>query len=127
MKPSGIFWCWTLTLAVAQETLTFDQATEKAVGLFNDGEALSPSAAGSILMREAIVILQQVHVASPDHFHAAFFLGMMHQRLDEPSLAAKAYRAAVAVDHRNADALNNLGKALSDLGQGSVSVLRKKK
>lgn len=41
------------------------------------------------------------------------------QRTGDAAGAVAAYREAVAADPSHADALNNLGKALSDLGQGA--------
>jgi hypothetical protein len=132
-----LWWFATVLLLLgrstsSQESLTVEQAAERAVGWFNNAEALISSSSSSSaslssdvddsegvrLRGEALQLMAAVVNADPNYALGAFFLGMMRQRTGDHEGAAWAYRKCCALEDKNVDCANNLGKALSDLNQG---------
>ena len=108
---------------MAGELLTVEQATEIAVGWYNEGEVAEGE--GSMQRRElrekAVELLEQVVAHDASYAQASFLLAMMHQRNGEARAAYKAYAISIRADAQNADALNNMGKALADMHAASLA------
>ena len=113
----------------AAESMTLDQATEFAIGLYNQADAAEAGdgtsgdgESAADLRSRSLNILETVAAADRTYFPAAFFLGMIMQQLGDPGGAAAAYRQALEIDPRHSDSCNNLGKAYADLGERDLAV-----
>jgi tetratricopeptide (TPR) repeat protein len=81
-------------------------ALEEACGWLEAGLELDPLHCGGWMLlalvrfrvgldRESCLALQRLLFLSPQHALARYYLGLVHQRLDQPEPARKAYRAAL--------------------------------
>lgn len=65
----------------------------------------------------AIRILERVIASNPRDVRAHFDLGLAHELREDFAAAERAYRAALDIDPHFAEALNNLGALLRDVGR----------
>lgn len=107
-----------------QETLSIEAAISRAVDFYNQGEAAVSDSAelARQLKSQAAEILVAVVAAAPTYAAPAFLLGMVRQREGDPRGAADAFGRCFSLEPTHADAANNLGKALSDQGDGETQI-----
>jgi tetratricopeptide (TPR) repeat protein len=98
--------------------MSLDEATELAVNWFNQASELQQPLEKTNLQNEAIQLLTRIVDQSPEYSTGSFFLGMMLQQCGDSLGAMKAFQKCLKFDPTNVDALNNLGKALSDQDKG---------
>jgi tetratricopeptide (TPR) repeat protein len=98
--------------------MSLNEATELAVKWFNQASELQQPLEKTNLQNEAIQLLTRIVDQSPEYSTGSFFLGMMLQQCGDSLGAMKAFQKCLKFDPTNVDALNNLGKALSDQDKG---------
>ena len=72
--------------------------------------------------REAVRELQAALAAEQDYAPAYNVMGLAYQQLKQPDLARRAFRAALSLDPKNPEVLNNYGAFLIDNGDYAEAV-----
>lgn len=71
---------------------------------------------------EAIKVFEKAIELDPNHYRAFYHVGKLHDRLDQPVQADKAFRQAIQVNARFVDSFVDLGNMYIDYGHANVGL-----